>query len=379
MDKIGRMVFGLMKCPLILCALLWVQAQAYWPYSTLDSLNLRYDRNGGCRLLMSSSTESTEKKFTSAAVSLIKKGKMKLVQSLLKEIEELGESHPTQKFLLRKEHPFGVIKPIDFHNTIMQNKGTVAILPEFNKKSKTGFIIGIPPPEILGGVLRDAGAKSIIVSLDSRSGGATVEEFERFCKEQAKARIFLPGPISIIWHDIIVHPIQIAHAAAHGGSAITLWPEMTDDLKGFVEYANSLGIEPIVMIKSQEEGELALGCGARFLCIHSLEETATLTLKNSISASPLYDASSTSFLARLRPEEDFSVYHEIDMCWNYRDEGFVGIWPSPEAIYGTGMRDVYANINAMRAKASRIFLSPRQFLMDRNKEGAREYLGDILY
>jgi len=34
---------------------------------------------------------------------------------------------------------------------------------------------------------------------------------------------------------------------------------------------------------------------------------------------------------------------------------------------------------AMKSKASKDFISPRQFLMDRKKEGATEYLGDILF
>ena len=84
-------------------------------------------------------------------------------------------------------------------------------------------------------------------------------------------------------------------------------------------------------------------------------------------------------MAKLRPEEDFPIYQEIDLAWTLRDSGFTAIWPSPEAIYGTGMLDIYPNVMAMRAKASREFLSPRQFLLDRKKEGATEYLGDILY
>jgi hypothetical protein len=51
-------------------------------------------------------------------------------------------------------------------------------------------------------------------------------------------------------------------------------------------------------------------------------------------------------------------------------------YPNPNP---KGMGDIYSSILAMRSKASRIFLSPRQFLMDRKKEGAQEYLGDILY
>ena len=80
-----------------------------------------------------------------------------------------------------------------------------------------------------------------------------------------------------------------------------------------------------------------------------------------------------------RPKADFSLYAEIDTTWVLRDHDFNFVWPSPEAVYATGMGDIYSSILAMRSKASRIFLSPRQFLMDRKKEGAQEYLGDILY
>ena len=52
--------------------------------------------------------------------------------------------------------------------------------------------------------------------------------------------------------------------------------------------------------------------------------------------------------------------------------------PQPQTTI-TGMTDIYPTVLAMRSKASRVFLSPRQFLMDRRKEGAQEYLGDILY
>ena len=45
-----------------------------------------------------------------------------------------------------------------------------------------GFIMGMPGPEIMSGVLRDAGAKAVVVCLDPRVGGATADEFNRFVK-----------------------------------------------------------------------------------------------------------------------------------------------------------------------------------------------------
>lgn len=108
--------------------------------------------------------------------------------------------------------------------------------------------------------------------------------------------------------------------------------------------------------------------------MHSLEESELKDVRSQLPSNQgiLYGA-------RLRPEADFSLYAEIDTTWVLRDHDFNFVWPSPEAIYATGMGDIYSSVLAMRSKASRLFLSPRQFLMDRKKEGAQEYLGDILY
>lgn len=121
-------------------------------------------------------------------------------------------------------------------------------------------------------------------------------------------------------------------------------------------------------------GLAAIAAGARCMCLHSLEETELKDIRSQLPSSAGY-----LYGARLRPEADFSLYAEIDTTWVLRDHDFNFVWPSPEAVYATGMGDIYSSILAMRSKASRIFLSPRQFLMDRKKEGAQEYLGDILY
>ena len=84
-------------------------------------------------------------------------------------------------------------------------------------------------------------------------------------------------------------------------------------------------------------------------------------------------------MARLRPSSEFSLYAEIDSSWTLRDNGFSVVWPSPLSVYHNGFLDLYAILQAMKAKASVNYLSPRQFMMERKKEGATEYLGDILY
>jgi indole-3-glycerol phosphate synthase len=54
--------------------------------------------------------------------------------------------------------------------------------------------------------------------------------------------------------DFTVDGIQIVNAAANGASAITLSSEMTDDLKSQVDLCKKHEIEPLVMIKSVEDG-----------------------------------------------------------------------------------------------------------------------------
>jgi hypothetical protein len=258
------------------------------------------------------------------------------------------------------------------------NLGCVSVLAEYNKKNKnTGFIIGMPPPEIMGGILRDSGARGIVVSMDKRSGGTSLEEFRKFTVEQSRATKLMPKPIPIIWHDFIVDNVQIATAAAYGAAAITLHFAFTDNMAGAVQYARDNGVVPIVCVESINEAEAALDAGANVICLEKMTEDelveARLALPSSAKSPDL------KIIARLRPEGSFTAYAEIDQAWRMRDNDFHGVWPSPDAVYATGISDIYPTVLAMRAKTARKFMSPRQFLMDRKKEGAEEFLGDILY
>lgn len=342
------------------------------------------------RVIRSSTLLMMEKKITAAA-SLVKKGKLKSVNSLKQEIEEAGDNHYIRKFLSTGERPAGVDKPIDYYSQIKNNVGTVSVLVEYNRKARTGFLLGMPPPEIMGGVIRDTGAKALVASMDSRSGGVTPDDFRRFTIEQGKARLFLPGPLPIVWNDLVVDEIQITQAASLGAAAITIQSELVDDLSKVLKYCEKVGVEPIVFIKNVEEGEEAVAAGVRCICMHTLEESELVSLRSKLPTTSISTSKSSAMMtsdeatqniaycAKLRPEEDFSMYAEIDASWILRDSGFTAVWPSCESVYSTGMTDLYSTVLAMRSKASRLFFSPRQFLMDRKKEGAKEYLGDILY
>lgn len=103
--------------------------------------------------------------LASSASLLVKKGKMKEVQLLQANMTAVGESHPINQFLKDGTRPFGVGKPVDFFLSTASRFQSISVLPEFSKKAKTGFVLDLPPPEILGGVLRDAGSRGIFVSI----------------------------------------------------------------------------------------------------------------------------------------------------------------------------------------------------------------------
>lgn len=328
------------------------------------------------------STEQTLVEPPQPLLAFIKREKYKYIETLKKSLLN-NVDHPINRYLGDSGTPLIVGAATDFYSAVFTER-TLSILPEINYKCKTGFIVNLPPPEIMGGVLRECGAKGVVVSLHEKTGGVSASDFQRFTAEQTKARIFLPGPIPIIWNDVVVDKIQVIHAASLGASAITLHPYYSqapgEGLQDFVQSCKQHNVEPIVMVGNVQEGLHAIEAGSRCICLHSLDEAGLLALRDQLPEKHPATGTPVLYIARLRAEADFSIYAEIDTSWVLRDHGgFAAVWPSPEAVYATGMGDIYPTITAMRSKASREFLSPRQFMMDRKNEGATEYLGDILY
>ena len=347
--------------------------------------------------------------LNSGAIKMIKKAKMKEISKIQTAIDENDNTDPTiirlKEYIKTKQlSEYIGSKHEDFYTSVVDRYDTLNVIPNYEKKTKTGFILGIPNPDIMGGVLRDAGSRSIVVSMDPRAGGVSPEEFARFTREQQRARTFIPGPIPVIWHDFIVDSLQITLAASCGAAAITLSPELfiendssssssgsgssssssssSSSLKEQVDLCKSLNVEPVIFVKSETEVQTALDAGARVMILNNIEVKEALRIKKAFDPDRIVRNSQYNEIVwgmRLRPVGEFSCVEEIDMAWELRDSGFHFVWPSMEALYAMGMEDVYSTIMAMKSKASKEFISPRQFLMDRKKEGAKEYLGDILF
>lgn len=190
----------------------------------------------------------------------------------------------------------------------------------------------------------------------------------------------MPGPISIVYSDFVLSELQIDMAASLGAAAITLHPDYTDDFTSLVAHSKKRGLEPIALAETVDAARFGIESGCRCVCLQTMDEAQLVAARKQLeSHSNLGTDDETLFMARLRPESDFSAYAEIDTAWLLRDSGFHCVWPSTDAVYATEMADIYTTVMAMRSKASRLFMSPRQFLIDRKNEGSKEYLGDILY
>ena len=105
-------------------------------------------------------TAISNTKLFNAAYALIRKAKLKEVDKLREAVNAEGSSHYINKFLETKQFVDLYGGPIPFVENVLNRYTSVTIMPEYSKKAKTGFILGLPEPEIMGVMFRDAGARS---------------------------------------------------------------------------------------------------------------------------------------------------------------------------------------------------------------------------
>ena len=136
----------------------------------------------------SSPLSSTTVSYNTPANALIRKAKMREVEALRRQVALEGDASPINQFFKTNAFEDKYGKPVPFIESVKNRFSSITVMPEYSKKVKTGFILGMPEPEIMGTVLRDAGAKAVVVCLDKRTGGASEEEFVRFVADQSRSR-----------------------------------------------------------------------------------------------------------------------------------------------------------------------------------------------
>ena len=112
---------------------------------------------------------SSTKLFNAAANAMIRKAKLKEIDKLKEDMAREGDNHYINKFLETKEFIDEYGGAIPYLESVMNRYSSVTVMPEYNKKVKTGFILGMPEPEIMGVIFRDAGTRYIHDTLKSCS------------------------------------------------------------------------------------------------------------------------------------------------------------------------------------------------------------------
>jgi len=201
----------------------------------------------------------------------------KIVTRKKDEVEELlsrgGEEPPEQ-----------VDPPRGFFRSLVDHEG-VAVIAEAKKASPSKGVIcaDFDPAEIAADYERGgAQALSVLTDVDFFKGSLSFIPVVR-------NRVGLP----VLRKDFIIHEAQIRQARAFGADAILLIAAILDkvQLRDFRLFAEDLGMDCLVEVHDEWEGEMALEAGSRLIGVNnrdlrdfSVDINTTLRVKKMIPA-----------------------------------------------------------------------------------------------
>jgi len=76
----------------------------------------------------------------------------------------------------------------------------------------------------------------------------------------------------ILRKDFVFDKYQIAEAAAYGADCVLLivsWLKTASEVRPLIEYARSLGIEPLVEVHTESEADVAIESGAKVIGVNN--------------------------------------------------------------------------------------------------------------
>lgn len=139
----------------------------------------------------------------------------------------------------------------------------VAIIAEVKRSSPSkGKLSDITDPADLASIYASGGAALVSVLTEERRFGGSLKDLD-----DVRAKITIP----ILRKDFIVTPYQIWESRAHGADVILLIVAALnqDSLIELLSCADSLGMQALVEVHTEEEVDRALGIGAKMIGINS--------------------------------------------------------------------------------------------------------------
>jgi len=295
-----------------------------------------------------------------AFAGLARKMKMKEIAGLREANEELLRLRGTKT------------ATDEISSVLKKRSGTVSVIAEYRRKSANrGAIDDILPPYIVSRDFRAGGAEVMSVLLDKATGGCTPEDFTAVVEEQDTAKSSYPGPLPLIWHDMVVDEIQLAQAAGFGAKGILLSVGvLADELQSMVTAAAEYGLESILEVKSVEEVEAAKKTGASMVAIGGMSVDDGVALMADVPD----DMIKIFFL----PVYDDKQLIEAEDSWRLRDAGCNCIWAS-EVLFKFGFGDGEHTLTVLKAIKSKgsVKYARASGAFTGKGEGAKEFLGTI--
>ena len=139
----------------------------------------------------------------------------------------------------------------------------VAIIAEVKRSSPSkGKLSDIADPAELASIYASGGAALVSVLTEERRFGGSLKDLD-----DVRAKITIP----ILRKDFMVTPYQIWESRVHGADVILLIVAALnqDSLIELLSCADSLGMQALVEVHTEEEVDRALGIGAKMIGINS--------------------------------------------------------------------------------------------------------------
>uniref|UniRef100_A0A7S2S9Q6 indole-3-glycerol-phosphate synthase n=2 Tax=Rhizochromulina marina TaxID=1034831 RepID=A0A7S2S9Q6_9STRA len=249
---------------------------------------------------------------------------------------------------------------------------TLSVIAEYRRKSQNcGLIADMLPGKIMSRDFREGGAHAVSVYMDPSTGGCTEEDFEEIVTEQQSALGGFPGPAPVIYRDVVVDEVQLAHARACRADAVVLSVGVLgDDLQEMMAAAGEFGLEVVVEAKNEADIERAAATDAPMIALAGMSVDDAIALAPAIPEDRLKIA--------YVPVYDDKNLIEAEDAWRLRDAGINSVLAS-EVLFKFGMGDGEHSISvikAIRSKGSVKYARASGAYVGKG-EGAKEFLGHL--
>jgi indole-3-glycerol phosphate synthase len=361
--------------------------------------------NPGLQQICRETTTTRTKTQLHAIAVLVKKAKQAQLRAFVAAgvPEHVSTVYAAMKEAAAAASPTTRAAPGPLQQALTRRRGTITVIAEYNQQQrrqtvaetkKKGNDLGAAAflarndPELLSPMFRESGSAAIAFTPDFKAGEDAMknaDDLRTFVEEQRRALQKVPGPVPVVWNDVIVDELQIAMARVENVAAVVLSEAYlsNEELAYLLQCCAAVDLEAMVAVSTPDGSQAAVQAGARMLLVQGQdgadEKSAIIEELQTAAEAGRGEGgqqAQITFIANIAGRaKSEGVPSEIEEAWAVRDKGFHSVWVSDAVLFKEGENPA-AILKTMRSKSSLRWASPKA--QTSRGEGAREYLGDIL-